>query len=199
MLKELWGNLLACYSPNIPSPWYSNPLVSWVLPLLDPILATAALLLLAPCLTRLLKQQRVALQKSLPIRSWFSIKLFPTEETVILLTPFPYKKKKEDVGGSGLRTDSLFFSRAKVWNPGDPVGGDFHLHGTEGVQPCLRSPWLLLKLPPSQSPAGEMCGCESRRRSTKPSHMQIRFSPSSQSKPMRGTCCPTLNHPQNCI
>ena len=21
---------------------------------------------------------------------------------------------------------------AKVWNPMDPVGGDFHLHGTEG-------------------------------------------------------------------
>ena len=63
MLKELWGNLLACYSPNIPSPWYSNPLVSWVLPLLGPILAIGALLLLAPCLIQFLKQQMSSIAK----------------------------------------------------------------------------------------------------------------------------------------
>jgi hypothetical protein len=35
--------------------------------------------------------------------------------------------------------------------------------------------------------------------STKPPHMQIRFPPNFQSKPMRGTCCQTLNHPQKYI
>jgi hypothetical protein len=34
---------------------------------------------------------------------------------------------------SGLHTDSLVSSQAKVWNPGDSMGGDFYLHGTEGV------------------------------------------------------------------
>lgn len=29
--------------------------------------------------------------------------------------------------------------------------------------------------------------------------MQIRFPQSSQTKPMRSTCCQTLTHPQNCI
>ena len=28
MLKELQGNLQACYTPNTPTPWYSNPLVA---------------------------------------------------------------------------------------------------------------------------------------------------------------------------
>ena len=28
MLKELWGNLWARYTPNTPTPWYSNPLVA---------------------------------------------------------------------------------------------------------------------------------------------------------------------------
>jgi hypothetical protein len=40
---------------------------------------------------------------------------------------------------------------------------------------------------------------QSLRISTKPSHMQIRFSPNSLCKPMGGTCCQTLNHPPNCI
>ena len=48
-------------------------------------------------------------------------------------------------------------------------------------------------------PTGEMCGYPPCRNSTKPSHMKLRFPPNSQSKPMRGTCCRTLNHPQNYI
>jgi hypothetical protein len=79
---------------------------------------------------------------------------------------------------------------------GDPVGGDFHLHGTEGIRSCLNS---CRSYPTPKAPTGEMCGYQSRRSSTKPSHMQIRFPSNSQSKLMRGTCCQTLNHPQNCI
>jgi hypothetical protein len=45
------------------------------------------------------------------------------------------------------------------------------------------------------APTREVCGYQSCRSSTKPSHMQISFSPNSQSKPMRGTCCLSLNHP----
>ena len=52
---------------------------------------------------------------------------------------------------------------------------------------------------PSPHRAREVCGYQSYRRSTKTFHMQIRFPPSSQTKPMRGICCETLNHPQNCI
>ena len=68
------------------------------------------------------------------------------------MTPLPYKKKKGDLWGSGLCTDSLVSSQAKVWKPGDPMGGDFHLHGTEGVRLCLLGPWLLLKLLLPQPP-----------------------------------------------
>lgn len=39
----------------------------------------------------------------------------------------------ESVWGRGLCTDSLVPGRAKIWNPGDLVGDDFHLHDTEGV------------------------------------------------------------------
>ena len=72
------------------------------------------------------------------------------------------------------------------------------------VRSYPREMYLLTKLPQQgrsrpTAPAGEVCGYHSFRSSTKPSHMQIRFPPSSQSKPMRGTCCRTLNHPQNCI
>ena len=63
MLKELQGNLQACYTTNTPTPWYSNPLVAWVLPLLGPILAIGALLLLAPCLIQFLKQQMSSIAK----------------------------------------------------------------------------------------------------------------------------------------
>jgi len=38
----------------------------------------------------------------------------------------------------------------RSWTPGYPMGGDFHLHWTEGVQSCLLDPWLLSKLPPPQ-------------------------------------------------
>jgi hypothetical protein len=36
----------------------------------------------------------------------------------------------------------------------DPVGGNFHLYGMEGVRSCLLDPWLLLKLLPPQPPQG---------------------------------------------
>lgn len=62
-LKELRGNLRARYTPNTPTPWYSNPLMAWILPLLGPILAIGALLLLAPCLIQFLKQQISSLAK----------------------------------------------------------------------------------------------------------------------------------------
>ena len=42
MLKELWGNLWALYTPNTPSPWYSNPLVAWIFPLFGAILGIEA-------------------------------------------------------------------------------------------------------------------------------------------------------------
>ena len=57
MLKELWGNLWACYTSNTPTPWDSNPLVAWVLPLLGLLLAIGAFLLLEPCLIQFQKQQ----------------------------------------------------------------------------------------------------------------------------------------------
>jgi hypothetical protein len=74
----------------------------------------------------------------------------------------------------------------------DPVGGNFHLHMTEGV-PGLLAP---VEVTAPTAPTGEVCCYQSCRSSTKLSHMQIRFPPNSQSKPMRGTCCQTLNHPQ---
>ena len=57
MLKELWGNLWARYTPNTLTPWYSNPWVAWVLHPLGPILAIGSLLLLASWLIQFLKQQ----------------------------------------------------------------------------------------------------------------------------------------------
>ena len=41
----------------------------------------------------------------------------------------------------------FFFCRGKVWNPGDLTGGDFHLHGTEGVQSCHIETLLASNLP----------------------------------------------------
>lgn len=63
MLKEFWGNLWARYTPNIPSPWYANRLVVWILHLLEPVLAIGALLPLAPCLIQFLKQQMSSIAK----------------------------------------------------------------------------------------------------------------------------------------
>ena len=51
--------------------------------------------------------------------------------------------KKYSTWGSGLCTNSLVPDQAKVWNPSDPMGDDFHLHGTAGVRACLLGPWLL--------------------------------------------------------
>lgn len=65
----------------------------------------------------------------------------------------------------------------------------------EVVRFCLLGPWLLSKLPPPQPSPQERCGYQSCRSNTKPSHVQILFSPSSESKTMRGTCYRTLNHP----
>ena len=53
---------------------------------------------------------------------------------------------------SGLWADSLVPGGAKVWNPSDPVGGDFCLHGREGVPPCLLGPWLLSQIQPPAVP-----------------------------------------------
>ena len=63
MFKELPRNLWTRYTSNTPTPWYSNPLVAWFLPLLDSILAIGALLLLAPCLIQFLKQQMSSIAK----------------------------------------------------------------------------------------------------------------------------------------
>jgi hypothetical protein len=63
MFKELPRNLWTRYTSNTPTPWYPNPLVAWVLPLLSSILAMGALLLLAPCLIQFLKQQMSSIAK----------------------------------------------------------------------------------------------------------------------------------------
>jgi hypothetical protein len=57
MLKELQGNFWVHYTPNTLSPWYSNPLVAWILPLLGPILGIGVFLLLTPCLFQFLQKQ----------------------------------------------------------------------------------------------------------------------------------------------
>jgi hypothetical protein len=77
MFKELWGNLQACYTPNTPTPWYSNPLVAWFLPLLDSILAIGALLLLAPCLIHFLKQQMSSIANITTNQALVQYKTFP--------------------------------------------------------------------------------------------------------------------------
>ena len=77
MLKELWGNLWACYTSNTPTPWDSNPLVAWVLPLLDSILAIGALLLLAPCLIHFLKQQMSSIANITTNQALVQYKTFP--------------------------------------------------------------------------------------------------------------------------
>jgi hypothetical protein len=101
--------------------------------------------------------------------------------------------------GGGLHTDSLVPGWAKVWNPGDPMGSDFHLHGTTGVRPCLLGPWLLscsYSLPQTPLQCREICGHQSCRSTTKPSHMHIRIPQSSQTKPMRSNCWQTLTNPK---
>lgn len=52
--KSSWG-IFRCSQHPFPA-WYSNRLAPWVLPLLGPVLAIGALLLLAPCLIQFLKQ-----------------------------------------------------------------------------------------------------------------------------------------------
>lgn len=65
----------------------------------------------------------------------------------------------------------------KAWSQvkqrsGDLVGGDFHLHRTEGAWPCLLGHTHPLQLqPPTVLPPPEIRGHQSRRSSTKPSHM----------------------------
>jgi hypothetical protein len=55
------------------------------------------------------------------------------------------------VDTTSINVVSLLFcgSTGYEWSLGleprwDPVGGNFHLHGTEDVQPYLLDPWLLL-------------------------------------------------------
>jgi hypothetical protein len=57
MLKDIQRDLRTLYSPTTPTPWYSNSFVAWLLPLLGPVLAIRALLLLTPCLIQFLKLQ----------------------------------------------------------------------------------------------------------------------------------------------
>jgi hypothetical protein len=80
VLKELWVILRACYTPNTPTPWYSNPLVAWVLPLLGPILAIGALLFFAPCLIQFLKQQMCSIAKITTNQSTFQCQTVPNIE-----------------------------------------------------------------------------------------------------------------------
>ena len=86
-----------------------------------------------------------------------------------------------------------------VWNPDDPLDGDFYLNGMAGVRPCLLGSWILWDLQPPTGPHREVCCHKSHRSSTKPSHMQINSPQSSQTKPMRSTCCQILTYPKLCI
>lgn len=54
-LCDLHNNLRSQYASNDPTPWYSNPLTAWFLPLIGQITAIRALLLLAPCFIQFLK------------------------------------------------------------------------------------------------------------------------------------------------
>lgn len=50
--------------PQLPSPLVLKPSVAWALPVLGPLLGIRALLLLASCLIRFLKQQKSSIAKS---------------------------------------------------------------------------------------------------------------------------------------
>ena len=80
MLKELRGNLLAHYTPNTLTHWYSKHLLAWVLPLLGPILAIGALLILAPCLIQFLKQQMSSIAKITTNQVLFQYQTVPNIE-----------------------------------------------------------------------------------------------------------------------
>jgi hypothetical protein len=88
----------------------------------------------------------------------------------------------------------------RSWTPVGPCGWWFS--PTWDYRRCLimfPGPLAPVKVTAPTAPTGVVCDYQTHMSSTKPSHMQIRFPPNSQSKPMRGTCCWTLNHPQNCI
>jgi hypothetical protein len=72
-------------------------------------------------------------------------------------------------------------SELRSWTLWDPVGGNFHLHGMEGIWSCLLAP---VEVTAPTAPTGEGRGYQSHRNSTKPSHMQIRFSPSQWKVPV---------------
>ena len=66
------------------------------------------------------------------------------------------------VGHCGLHTDSLISSRAKVWNPGDPMVSDFYPHVAEGVLSCLLA-LAPVKVTAPTAPTGEVCDYQSHK------------------------------------
>lgn len=94
------------------------------------------------------------------------------------------------------RQPSFLPVEARSWTPGP--GSDNSLTWDWRSSLMSPGPWLLSEFLPPQLPQ-ERHGYQPLRNSTKPSHMHIRFPPNSQPKPMRGACCQTLNHCQNCI
>ena len=51
------------------------------------------------------------------------------------------------VGAVGFEQTAWSPAKQRFRTPGDPMGRDFQLHGTEGVQSCLLGPWLLSNYP----------------------------------------------------
>lgn len=89
-----------------PSPWHSNPLVAWPLPL-GLILVIGALLLLALCLVQFLKQQITSISKIAAIQVLVQYQVVPNVEADVYDDT---KTKRERYGASKLVT-------------GDPAGG----------------------------------------------------------------------------
>jgi hypothetical protein len=71
--------------------------------------------------------------------------------------------------------------------PGDLVDRDFCLHWMVEVQTCLLGPWLLTQLQPPTAHCKDVCGCQSYRSITKPSHIKM-FPQSAQIKPVVCIC-----------
>lgn len=94
------GNLWARYTPNTPTPWYSNPLVAWILPLLGPVLASHWSLASLGTLPHSVSKAADHYQSGLGSVSNCS------RETVISMTPLPYKKKRGSCGVVGCERKS---------------------------------------------------------------------------------------------
>ena len=54
-LNNLRKELRDRYFPQVSVPWFSNPLVSWLLPLLGPIFTLGVLLTITPCVLWFIK------------------------------------------------------------------------------------------------------------------------------------------------